>query len=293
MAMDKPMRASWAKIANNENSGEEVIILPAPTESVHGNIKTVTQFRQETDEKGETKYYRVVDCYEMVPVRKRISKNAILRRNLPKFGRCADVGPGPEKGITTPCPDFIPIEWVGDGEEDEEENDNPMADLFKKSETQTLFESFLPKHLVDQTKKQAAGTKKLAPNPFGPRKFRSTEEMEDTPTIRILDIPRSATFQDLLTLVSGFRSKRIKLPRDQMNTDHNRGFAFVTFDEYRDAKVAKNTLHGHAYGTNILHCEWSRNYLNYLKANPGVQKKLETGNTRSTRRRFINSSRKG
>ena len=70
--------------------------------------------------------------------------------------------------------------------------------------------------------------------------------------------------------VSGFRSKRIKLPRDQLQQDQNRGFAFVTFDSYSDAKEAKERLHGHPYGTNILHCEWSRNYLNFLKANPEV-----------------------
>lgn len=99
--------------------------------------------------------------------------------------------------------------------------------------------------------------------------------MESTPTIRILDIPTNTTFQDLLQLVSIFHSKRIKLPRDQEGQAENRGFAFVTFDSHDDALRAKETLNKHAYGTNILHAEWSRNYLNYLNASEEEKRALD------------------
>lgn len=117
-----------------------------------------------------------------------------------------------------------------------------------------------------------------------------------------MDIPRSTSFEDLRALVNGFHSKRIKLPRDQADQDQNRGFAFVTFATHQDAKRAKETLHGHAYGTNILHCEWSRNYLNYLNANPEIKAALEKGESMysigrssagpgSRRPKFINSKK--
>jgi len=98
-----------------------------------------------------------------------------------------------------------------------------------------------------------------------------TTEMENTPTIRLLDIPTDTQFHDLLDLVRDFHSLKIRLPRDQDYPDgrsRNRGFAFITFSSHEDAERAKYVLDGHAYGTNILHAEWSRKYANFMKASP-------------------------
>jgi len=104
-----------------------------------------------------------------------------------------------------------------------------------------------------------------------------TTEMEDTPTIRLLDIPRLTTFHELLDLCRSFRSSKIKLPRDldYPKGSRNRGFAFIKFNSHADAEYAKNTLNGHAYGTNILHAEWSRKYKNYMDTSPEVEEKYE------------------
>ena len=108
------------------------------------------------------------------------------------------------------------------------------------------------------------------------RRYRSradTTEMEDTPTIRLLDIPTNTQFHDLLDLVRVFHSLKIKLPRDQDYPDgsRNRGFAFITFSSHEDAERAKDALDGHAYGTNILHAEWSRKYASLIEISAEVK----------------------
>lgn len=61
--------------------------------------------------------------------------------------------------------------------------------------------------VIQQEKIQQPTIKKAEPmGRFGGRKPYSsnTEDMEETPTIRILDIPRNTSFQDLLQLVTLF-----------------------------------------------------------------------------------------
>ena len=60
--------------------------------------------------------------------------------------------------------------------------------------------------VIQQEKKQQPTIKKAEPmGRFGRKPYSSnTEEMEETPTIRILDIPRNTSFQDLLQLVTFF-----------------------------------------------------------------------------------------
>lgn len=298
----KPKRNNWATFLDGDEDGAtdgDLVILPPSTERTQDGIKTITQYKEEVNEEnGEVKYFEVIESYHLMKVKRRISKHAKKRKNLPKFGKCADVGAGPEKGITTRCPEHIPVEWEQEKEAEQVEDD-PLNKMFNsKTKAGAILVELAGNEVIQQEKKQQITVKKVEPmGRFGGRKPYSsnTEDMEETPTIRILDIPRNTSFQDLLQLVSGFRSKRIKLPRDQLQQDQNRGFAFVTFDSYSDAKQAKERLHGHPYGTNILHCEWSRNYLNFLKANPEIQKALESGNASFARRgpsRFFNSSHK-
>jgi len=300
---------NWVNIANNENAGTDLVILPPPSEIVENGIKKVTQYRKDVDEDtGEVNYYKVVNCFQLLQVNRRISKNAITRKHLVKFGACEGVGPGMEKGITTGCPDYIPIEWEHEKVGEEEEEDNTVLNkLLQKSAAHSLLEEIAPKHVIEgeSNKNKKAAVKEPMGFGFGRGnrgRYSDVHQMEETPTIRLLDIPRSTSFEDLRALVNGFHSKRIKLPRDQSDQDQNRGFAFVTFATHQDAKRAKETLHGHAYGTNILHCEWSRNYLNYLNANPEIKAALEKGESMysigrtssgpgSRRPKFINSKR--
>ena len=78
-------------------------------------------------------------------VKRRISKHAIKRKNLPKFGKCVDVGAGPEKGITTRCPEHIPIEWEHEKEVEQEE-DNPLHKIFNKSKAGAMLADIVINH---------------------------------------------------------------------------------------------------------------------------------------------------
>lgn len=78
-------------------------------------------------------------------VKRRISKHAKKRKHLPKFGKCVDVGPGPEKGITVRCPEHIPIEWAHE-QEVEQEEDNPLHKIFNKSKAGAMLADIVINH---------------------------------------------------------------------------------------------------------------------------------------------------
>merc|ERR1719361_2045633 len=143
-----------------------------------------------------------------------------------------------------------------------------MLPIFKpKDPADSLIRDIIPPHLIEKTqKKRTTAVRRAAPEAtIGP--------MEDTPTIRILDIPTNATFHDLLDLVRPFNNKRANLPRDPEGFNNNRGVAYVSFHTHEDALVAKNSLNGHPYGNLILRTEWSRNYANWMNANKVNMKK--------------------
>lgn len=196
---------------------------------------------------------------------------------MEKFGDCNGQKPGElERGITEQCREPVIFEWEHEKQDDDEEEDNVFARMMNRSQQETLLQEIIPEFL----RKEQQEPKKIR-RTIGGRYSRGgrgppdVTEMEDTPTIRLLDIPTNTTFQDLLDLVKGFHSRRIKLPRDHDQPDNrNRGFAFITFDSHKDAERAKHTLNGHAYGTNILHAEWSRNYANFMKADEETKRKV-------------------
>lgn len=279
----------WADICDNED--QPVVIMPPTTEKIENGIKTTTYYKEKVDENtGQTTYVKVVECSRLLLVRRRISRKAKLRRGIPKFGVCEGKPPGPERGISVQSPDPILFEWEHERKDDDEEEEVSLLKMLKKNEQDALIQDIIPEHIL---KGESQGPKKKA-NKSLSHMDRRNDEFEDTPTIRILDIPRQTTFADLRELVRRFHSQRIKLPRDQNSENENRGFAFVTFDSHSDAEKAKDALNGHAYGTNILHCEWSRNYVNYLNANPAIKERMSSGLVRRAGRpRFMNSKKKG
>lgn len=154
---------NWVNIANNEGgAGADLVILPPPSEIIENGIKKVTQYRKDVDEEsGEVNYYKVVNCFQLLQVSRRISKNAITRKSLNKFGACEGVGPGPEKGITTVCPDYIPLEWDHEKMGEEEEEDNAVLNkLLQKSAAHSLLEDIAPKHVIEGESKKKNSSKR-------------------------------------------------------------------------------------------------------------------------------------
>lgn len=296
---------TWASIIQNDEEVQgDIVFLPQPqtVQTGPGIFQTTTYTRKE-DESGAVKYFKATECSRTITVRKRISKRAKLREGIDKFGECLGQKVGePERGITDICPEPVLFEWEHEKVEDDDDDDNPLIGLMKRSQQEELMIDIIPAHLrTDKTeKKQVRRDRELG---RGRGRRADTTEMEDTPTIRLLDIPRNTTFHDLLDLVRVFHSLKIKLPRDRDVPDGsmNRGFAFITFSSHEDAERAKNALDGHAYGTNILHAEWSQNYENFMNAPPEVQAQARTsssgfggpslGSRRGGRPRFTNSKK--
>ncbi len=71
------------------------------------------------------------------------------------------------------------------------------------------------------------------------------------------NLPEETDEQDLRDLFDRYgRITRIYLVKDKI-TNTSKGFAFVTFDEKRNAQIAMNCLNGFGYGHLILQIEWA------------------------------------
>jgi len=262
----KASQPSWVNIVENEEEreGEGFIILPQPKVTKKpGGIKETVSFK----EKDGGGFVKVIESTRTIKAKRRVSRKAKSRRRIPKFGVCQGQPLNtPERGVTAQSIDPVLFEWEHERQPDDEEDENRvLARMLQKSEQEQLVQDIVPEHIYKESMITKQRPKTRA---YDSHKRGHQNQIENTPTIRILDLPTTTQFSDLLNLVSMFHSRKIKLPRDQDRENHNRGFAFVTFDSHNDALRAMKSLNGHAYGTNILHAEWSRNYKNYLEANP-------------------------
>jgi hypothetical protein len=81
---------------------------------------------------------------------------------------------------------------------------------------------------------------------------------ENTTTLRVTNLSDETTENDLMEMFRDFGNvARVYLVRDkEYNT--SRGFAFVTFQNRRDAQVAMNALNGTGWDHLILSIEWAK-----------------------------------
>jgi len=283
---------TWADIIqNNDGFESELIVLPQEVviKKGGGYEERVSYKKKEMPDKT-VKYFKITECTQRRKVRRRISKHAVQRRKLEKFGDCKMMKQGQcEKGITETCPDHVLFEWAHERKEEDEEENQVLKQLVKQNVTDALIKEIIPVHLIEKTEKTKI--KRVAHRPIE----HNAGQMEDTPTIRILDLPTNTTFHDLLDLVKPFENKRANLPRDPDGINANRGVAYVSFNTHAQAERAKNSLNGHPYGNLILRTEWSRNYANWMAANEELMKQRKAAGGGITagggprRRRFVNS----
>jgi translation initiation factor 3 subunit G len=92
----------------------------------------------------------------------------------------------------------------------------------------------------------------------------------DEATVRVTNLPEETQEQDLRDLFTPFGPvNRVFLAKDKTNNT-SKGFAFITFNEKKDAQKAIECVSGFGYDHLILKVEWAKYtlllllYLNYL-----------------------------
>ena len=80
----------------------------------------------------------------------------------------------------------------------------------------------------------------------------------DETTVRVTNLPEESQEQDLRDLFTPFgQVKRVYLPKDK-TTNASKSFAFITFNDEKDAQRAIKCVSGLGYGHMILKVEWAK-----------------------------------
>ncbi len=80
----------------------------------------------------------------------------------------------------------------------------------------------------------------------------------DEATVRVTNLPEETQEQDLRDLFTPFGPvSRVFLAKDKTNNT-SKGFAFITFNEKKDAQKAIECVSGFGYDHLILKVEWAK-----------------------------------
>lgn len=80
---------------------------------------------------------------------------------------------------------------------------------------------------------------------------------DDYPTLRVTNLSEDTQDDDLWAIFSRFgRVHRVYLGKDQV-TGACKGFAFVSFEDRKEAEAAMKKVHGMPFAHLILSCQWS------------------------------------
>jgi len=286
--MPEPVQSSWAdEIEDNDST-----VLPPPSEKIKGDIKTVTEFLFNEDEKK----VKVIRTYKIE--KKMVPKAIAERRSWPKFGmsRNDKLGPNPQ---TTVVAEEIWMQFVANKEEADKEVEQSALDKLKSTNkgvvkcrickedhwtTQCPYKDTLGP-LKDSltevgrepedgpstsaaaapvTSGSTAGGKYVPPSKrgvegrIGVGDSMPDRRRDDTAAIRVSNLSENAQESDLQELFKPFgHIARIFLAKDKM-TQQCKGFAFVNYYKKEDAAKAIATLNGFGYDHLILSVEWAK-----------------------------------
>lgn len=282
--MPEPVASSWA----DEIEDSDSTILPPPREEIKGDIKTVTEFILNEDDKKVKK----VRTYKIE--KKMVPKAIAERKAWPKFGMSRNDKPGPNPQ-TTVVAEEIWMQFVANKEEAEKEQEQSALDKLKATSkgvvkcrickedhwtTQCPYKDTLGP-LKDSLSTLEPGGGELssasssAPAPtvggkYVPPSKRGMEgrvglgdsmpdkKRDDTAAIRVSNLSENAQEADLQALFKEFGNiARIFLAKDKI-TSKCKGFAFVNFYKKEDAAKAIATLNGFGYDHLILSVEWAK-----------------------------------
>jgi len=263
---DKAPAKSWA----DEGEDEDVPLEPSETVDENG-IKTVIEYKE--NEKGQKiKVTKKIKVYTQIVRR---NKNVEARKKWQKFGDCAGLPPGPEKGITMESLDEFELVLGGPLQKEEAPKDTSSASAVCRTcgKIGDHWTSKCPLKPADKTDapaedqdagKKAPGGKYVPPaqragavSSSGGEDLRGGRR-DEFYTVRVTNLSEDTKESDLQELFRPFGPiSRVYLAKDK-ESNTSRGFAFVSFIYKEHAARAIEKLSGYGYDHLILHLEWAK-----------------------------------
>nr|ALS04679.1 eukaryotic translation initiation factor 3 subunit G [Pseudodiaptomus poplesia] len=120
MTMPEPIPSSWA----DEIEDSDTTALPPPSEKIKGDIKTVTEYKFNDQEKK----VKIVRTYKIE--KKMVPKVIAERKTWPKFGLSRSDKPGPNPSTTVVAEEIF-MQFVANKEEAEKEQEQSALDRLK------------------------------------------------------------------------------------------------------------------------------------------------------------------
>ncbi|NXB85241.1 EIF3G factor, partial [Vidua chalybeata] len=246
--------------------------LPSPKEVVNGNIKTITEYREEEDGRK----VKIIRTFRIET--RKASKAVARRKNWKKFGNSEFDAPGPNVATTTVSDDvfmtFITSKEVGTGVPRCVPDRGHLGHTWVALGTPgTHLGGFgdtwdtpgwlwghlgeKPSHTWGRSEAARAqrgplGAHLRPPRPHLPR------AADDNATIRVTNLSEDTRETDLQELFRPFGSiSRIYLAKDK-TTGQSKGFAFISFHRREDAARAIAGVSGFGYDHLILNVEWAK-----------------------------------
>eukprot|EP01097_Dermamoeba_algensis_P000976 TRINITY_DN1360_c0_g2_i1.p1 TRINITY_DN1360_c0_g2~~TRINITY_DN1360_c0_g2_i1.p1 ORF type:complete len:283 (-),score=90.65 TRINITY_DN1360_c0_g2_i1:193-1008(-) len=237
-------------------------------------IKTIVRFL--VNEKGEkVKLTRKVRVVRKIH---KINKKVEERKKWKKFGECAGLPPGPEKGITS-TGDEVNLDLSKKKQEVEKPEVKEPTVLNIQCRTcggthwtsrcplkDKLSTSTDPRERDDKDSKLGAPLS-TKPGVYVPPSMRtrtgdgggdSMKRRDETATIRVTNLSEDTKESDLTELFRPFGPiTRTFLAKDK-HSGKSKGFAFINFTYKEDAAKAIEKLSGYGLDHLILHLEWAK-----------------------------------
>ncbi|XP_026472758.1 eukaryotic translation initiation factor 3 subunit G isoform X2 [Ctenocephalides felis] len=260
------VKTSWADEVELEGG-----VLPPPTEVYENNLKIVTEYKMNEDNKKIkcVRTYKIEKCI--------VSKSIALRKTWRKFGDSAGDKPGPSSQTTMVAEDVF-MQFITNKEEEKTEEVVDKLKNIRKCRTcngdhwtvQCMYKDTMlggPKPMDSAKISGAAdaaggatGDKYVPPSRREGAKLGGPSNIrrDDATAIRITNLSEATMDSDLEDLVKPFgQHSKMYLARDKV-TGVCKGFAYVHFKFAADAARAIAGLDGYGYDHLILKVDWSK-----------------------------------
>ncbi|KYO47916.1 eukaryotic translation initiation factor 3 subunit G [Alligator mississippiensis] len=283
-----------ASVAEAEAKAESELLkdgpLPSPKELINGNIKTITEYREEEDGRK----VKIIRTFRIET--RKASKAVARRKNWKKFGNSEFDAPGPSIATTTVSDDVFMTFITSKEDLNCQEEEDPMNKLKGQKivscrickgdhwTTRCPYKDTLgpmQKELAEQLGLSTGEKEKLPGEPepvqaaqsktgkYVPPSLRDgacrrgesmqpNRRADDNATIRVTNLSEDTRETDLQELFRPFGSiSRIYLAKDKA-TGQSKGFAFISFHRREDAARAIAGVSGFGYDHLILNVEWAK-----------------------------------